>query len=118
MTSAGASASRFGTRTVRPVDTPETVTDAVRLLEREGFSADFTVDDSGVHCTVCDAQHAPAELRISRRFRFEGPTDPADEAIVLGVRCPTCGARGIVVSAYGPDADDQLLALIERLPDD
>ena len=96
---------------------PETVTDAVRILEEEGFAADFSVEESGVHCSVCDARHPPAELRILRRFRFEGPTDPGDSAIVLGVECPTCGAKGIVVSAYGPDADDELLALIERLPE-
>ena len=100
----------------RSVDMPETVTDAVRLLEADGFAADFSVESSGVHCSVCHARHEPAELRIRRRFRFEGPTDPADSAIVLGVECPSCGAKGIVVSAYGPDADDQLLALIERLP--
>jgi hypothetical protein len=42
-------------------------------------------------------------------------TDPADEAIVLGVECAACGVRGIVVSAYGPDADPQLIALLDRL---
>jgi hypothetical protein len=37
-------------------------------------------------------------------------------AVVLGVQCPVCSAKGMVVSAFGPDADDQLLALVERLP--
>lgn len=96
---------------------PETVTEAVRILEDAGFAPDFSVDGSGAHCPVCKAQHPPTELRIRRRFRFEGPTDPGDSAIVLGVECPACAALGIVVSAYGPDADDDLLALIERLPD-
>jgi hypothetical protein len=34
---------------------------------------------------------------------------------VLGVECPACGTRGIVVSAYGPQADPELLALLDRL---
>ena len=42
---------------------------------------------------------------VDRFFRFEGPSDPADEAIVLGVHCSACGARGTIVSAFGPDAD-------------
>ena len=99
------------------MEMPETVTDAVRIFEADGYSADFSVEDAGVHCLVCDAHHAATELRIGRRFRYEGATDPGDSAIVLGVICPTCGAKGIVVSAYGPDADDELLALVERLPD-
>jgi hypothetical protein len=99
------------------MDMPDTVTDAVRILEADGFAADFSVSNTGVHCSACSAFHRPAELRIRLRFRFEGPTDPGDSAIVLGVECPTCGAKGIVVSAYGPDADEQLLALVERLPE-
>jgi hypothetical protein len=94
----------------------ETVTDAVRILQAEGYASDFSIADSGVACAACQSQCAPAELRIRRRFRYEGPTDPADSAIVLGVECPNCGAKGLIVSAYGPDADDQLVALVEQLP--
>ena len=100
------------------MDTPETVTDAVRLLEQEGFAAEFCIENARVHCGVCDARHAPAELRIRRRFRFEGPSDPGDNAIVLGVECPRCATTGIVVSSFGPDADDELLAVVARLPDE
>jgi len=28
---------------------------------------------------------------------------------VLGMRCPTCGVQGVIVSAYGPNADPELL---------
>jgi hypothetical protein len=42
-------------------------------------------------------------------------TDPGDESIVLGLECPDCGALGVIVSAYGPDADQALLTVIERL---
>jgi len=34
---------------------------------------------------------------------------------VLGVACPDCGARGVIVSAYGPDADPEYLALLEQV---
>ena len=97
-----------------PDPVPDTVTAAVRFLEAQGFSSDFEVSADGVHCGACGTLHAPVALEVVHRFRFEGPTDPADEAVVLGVRCPTCGALGIVVSAYGPDADDALLELVRE----
>ena len=97
------------------MDAPDTVTDAVALLEAEGYLGEFTVTPDAVVCPACTRAHASAELVVERTFRFEGDTDPGDEAIVLGVACPACGVRGIVVSAYGPDADPHLLALIERL---
>ena len=45
-------------------------------------------------------------------YRFEGTSDPDDEMLVLGVSCPRCQARGVIVSAYGVDVDaDQAEAL-------
>ena len=42
-------------------------------------------------------------LRVLHAHRFEGPSSPEDEAIVLVIECPTCG-MGVLVSAYGPAA--------------
>jgi hypothetical protein len=100
------------------VDSPETVTEAIRLLEGRGYRSDFRVAEAAVHCAACNATHPPAELVVRETFRFEGDTDPADEAIVLAVECPSCGAKGIIVSAFGPDADPELLALVAGLEPD
>jgi hypothetical protein len=95
------------------VDAPETVTEAVRGLQQRGYGDDFTIAPAGVHCAACGGVHPARRLVITDVFRFEGPSDPGDETIVLGVECPACGERGIVVSAFGPDADDQLRDLVE-----
>lgn len=99
------------------MEAPETVTDAVRWLAANGYDGDFTFRDGALRCHACGRPHGPERLVVRHTFRFEGMTDPADEAIVLGVECPDCGARGTVVSAYGPDAEPQLLALLDRLAD-
>jgi len=95
------------------MDAPETVTDAMRILEAEGYRSDFTVGSA--EAGLPQGPHATDQLVVRRTFRFEGDTDPGDEAIVLGVECPACGTRGIVVSAYGPQADPELLALLDRI---
>ena len=100
------------------MDNPETVTEAISLLEARGFASSFRVADTEVHCRACATAHPTPTLVVRATFRFEGPSDPGDEAIVLGVECPTCGARGVVVSAFGPDADPELLALLDRLEPD
>ena len=55
---------------------------------------------------------------VERVDRFEGASDPDDEAILLGLRCPECGALGTFTSGYGPSADpiivDQLVMLDTR----
>ncbi len=94
------------------VDAPDTVTAAVQLLAQQGYVADFSLDGDDVYCRVCGERHHAAGSVIEIVHRFEGETDPADEAIVLGLRCPKCGAQGVLVSAFGPDAEPGLAALV------
>jgi hypothetical protein len=92
------------------------VLDAVQLLEREGYTASIDVRRDGiVHCSVCSRTHAVNDALVDRVFRFEGASDPDDEAIVLGVRCPHCGAKGVVVSGFGPSADPRVLMHLQLL---
>lgn len=85
-----------------------TVTEALAQLEVEGYGEDLRLDGGHVSCNTCGAVHPTDRVEVDRVLRFEGPSDPADEAIVLGLRCPECGAKGSMVSAFGPDADPDL----------
>jgi hypothetical protein len=95
--------------------TPDTVTEALALLAAEGYTEDFHLTPGGIGHAWADHPVPLSEAVVDHTFRFEGPTDPADEAIVLGVSCPALGRKGVVVSAFGPTADpestDLLLAL-------
>lgn len=94
---------------------PETVTEAVSLLEGLGYTDDIAVGPSGASCASCAAVHPLDGVVLDYTFRFEGPSDPGDEAIVLGVRCPTSGAKGLIVSAFGPDTDPAHAAVLVAL---
>ena len=97
---------------------PDTVTEAVALLEAEGYTHDFNADleQGSTVCPACAAPHRLADAVIEREYRFEGPSDPGDEAIVLGLRCPSCGERGVLVSAFGPSADPALFTWLKSRP--
>jgi hypothetical protein len=95
--------------------TPDTVTEAVAALEAAGYTSPFVQEGESLVCLACGARHALDFGVVERFYRFEGPSDPGDEAIVLGVRCGTCGARGTLVSAFGPDADPDAFAPLARI---
>lgn len=89
---------------------PETVLEAVQLLEREGYNGNTTVHADGtLTCGACRTTHSVDGALVDQVFRFEGMSDPDDEAIVLGMRCPECGLRGVIVSAFGPNAEPAVL---------
>jgi hypothetical protein len=98
-------------------ETPDTVTDAVQLLARLGYAEDLNLVPGGIGKRPGEP-FEPVECAIvDYQFRFEGPSDPADEAIVLGVHCPTLGIRGVVVSAFGPSIDPEHEAVLRALLD-
>jgi hypothetical protein len=94
---------------------PDTVTEALQLLQEDGYVDDFEQAGAQMTCPVCSAANRIERGVVERIFRFEGPSDPGDEAIVLGVRCANCGARGTLVSAFGPDADPDVFARLVNL---
>jgi len=94
---------------------PETVTEAVDLLAREGYVDDLRICRDGIAARDHDEAHPVHSTIVDHTFRFEGPSDPADEAIVLGVQCTEWGSKGVIVAAYGPDADPEEAAVLVAL---
>jgi hypothetical protein len=97
--------------------TADTVTDAVNILVAEGYTTNFGISDGGLQCGSCGRLSDASQANIERIFRFEGASDPDDEAIVLGVTCPECELKGVIVAAYGPSADPDEVAVILQLVD-
>ncbi len=95
--------------------TPDTVTEAVVFLASEGYVDDFRLCGEGILDPGTGAAHPVATATVDYTFRFEGPSDPGDQAIVLGVHCVGWGRKGVIVSAYGPDAEPETAALLVAL---
>lgn len=101
-------------------------TDGLRLdqslqaLEQRGFRKQFEPrPDAQVLCCSCQRLHPARGLRVEARARIEGVSDPAEESLVLGIRCPSCQAAGTLVLAFGPRAqrtDAEILAALGHLP--
>jgi DNA-directed RNA polymerase subunit RPC12/RpoP len=64
-------------------------------LAAKGYTYSFSLEN-GLRCAACSAQPT-----IDSIWRFEGESDPDDESIVVALRCPDCGVRGVLVTAYG-----------------
>jgi hypothetical protein len=89
-------------------DQPATVLDAVRLLDAEGFGSSVSLTADGLRCGACGQAEPIERAEVLRVYRFEGPSDPDEEAVVYGLRCPGSGRLGTLVSSFGPNADPEL----------
>lgn len=95
------------------------LTDTLDDLVRRGFAGTFSIADDppGLVCGQCGTRMAAAAAAVVELFRFEGPSDPADEAILAGLRCITCGHQGTLVAGYGPSADGAEAEVVAALAD-
>ena len=91
------------------MDAPDTVTDALRLLRREGYEVEFQLIDGRLRCNEPATECLVNDAVVERLFRFEGNSDPGDEMIVFGLLDPATDTRGVLASGFGPAADPELL---------
>ena len=63
--------------------TYDTVSGAVNGLKKRGYTMDFNLQEN---CLVChEDKFNPEDFEIVEVYRFEGNTDPADEAVVYAI---------------------------------
>jgi hypothetical protein len=85
---------------------------AIDELRKRGFTEDFNLEEN---CLVCNAQKFnPNEFEITEVYRFEGNSDPADEAIVYGIESHN-GTKGVLVNGYGYSSEPMGEAIAKKL---
>jgi len=107
-----------GRRTDVPIEVtmyPETVTEAVAFLASQGYVDDYQLCPDGILDTRGHRTHPADTATVDYTFRFEGPSDPGDSAIVLGVHCAEWARKGVIVSAYGADIEPETAAMLTAL---
>lgn len=92
--------------------TYDTVSGAVKGLKQRGFTLDFNLAEN---CLICHEDKFNAEdFEIVETYRFEGPSDPADEAVVYAIESNK-GHKGVLVNGYGISSDSLSSEMAKKL---
>jgi hypothetical protein len=95
---------------------PETLTHAIARLHACGYDHDFIAETGGLRDRETGALFAPEDMLVDEIVRFEGITDPGDEAIVCALRDIGCTVRGTLSTAYGAAMESAEVDMLQRLP--
>ena len=89
-----------------------TITEAIEQLHQQGYILDFNLKEDKL---VVNGKEYPADdFEISDLYRYEGASDPADEATVYAL-VSKAGLKGLLVSGYGVSADSASDETIKHL---
>ena len=89
-----------------------TVSEAIRLLREKGFDQDFNIEHDCLSCV--DEKFKAEAFDVVEVYRYEGNTDPADEATVYGIISKS-GIKGILVTGFGASADVISAEILDKL---
>ena len=90
----------------------DTVSNAIAALRKRGFTIDFNLEENYI-ISHQERIHVN-DFSIVDVYRYEGDSDPSDEAAVYAIAGKN-GLKGILVSGYGPSADPLTTEMLEKL---
>ena len=84
-------------------------------LQKEGYTEDFNLRESHPADQRAAIQLSPEEFTVDKYFRFEGNSDPNDEAIVYAISARHGNRKGTLVNGYGLSSDAGTDELVRAL---
>ena len=73
----------------------------------EGFTEGFKVTDDGLEALNNHHIYHPDEIQVVNFFRFEGESDPDDNAILYVIQTND-GTKGTLIDSYGTYTDPNI----------
>ena len=94
-----------------------TLTTCVNKVVKDGYSDSFKVTNNGLFSFKQNKYYRPEEVKVINFYRFEGQSDPSDNAIMFVLELAD-GGKGILIDAYGAYADakvNEFMKLVEDM---
>jgi hypothetical protein len=100
--------------TTKDKEEMKTLVSCMNSLHEHGYKENFVMEDSGLKGMEADKVYQPEDIKIPNFYRFEGESDPADNAILYAIETSD-GVKGTLTDAYGPYADSRINKFIRRV---
>jgi hypothetical protein len=95
----------------------ETLQDALVRLRAAGFREVLRATPAGFAAESTEEVRPPEELVVEEIVRFEGASEPSEEAVLFALASRDDALRGTFVSSFGPGTDPVAGELMRRLDD-
>ena len=86
----------------------------MRLAAR-GFTRALFAEGGLLRDAATGERHDPARLAIAETVRFEGASDPDEQAVLFALASPDRRPLGAYATAYGPAMSSDDVAVVRRL---
>lgn len=95
-------------------DSMKTLSSTTRKLSQNGYVTQFKATKNGLESLETHEVYSPEEVKIINFYRFEGESDPSDNAI-LYVLETSRGEKGTLTDAYGVYTDLKVSEFVKQV---
>jgi hypothetical protein len=92
-----------------------TLSETINGLIKLGYIHDFNIQEECIVCHQVDVKLCPEEFQIEKVYRFEGESNPDDQAILYVISSIKNNLKGTLVNGYGVSSDTATSKIIEKL---
>src|SRR5436305_13101571 len=85
----------------------KSLTTCLNRMMDEGYTEDFKITEQGLESVQKHNNYKPDQIQVVNFFRFEGESDPDDNAILYVIETND-GTKGILIDAYGVYNDSKV----------
>ena len=85
------------------MSTMDSLSTTLNTLKQEGYTEDFNLHPDCIECNGLKLNSG--EFVIDKVFRFEGESDPSDEAVLYAISSKDHTISGTLVNGYGIYSD-------------
>ena len=93
----------------------DTLSGQISILRSAGYTEDFNLKEDSLECRDGDYKLLHDQFNVDEVFRFEGDSDPADEAILYAISSDHYPLKGILVNGYGIYTDKITDQMVKKL---
>ena len=94
---------------------PESLSHAIQRLAERGFTHDLRAEDGWMRDLATGECYEPELLTIDELVRFEGESDPDEQAVLFALRSPSGDALGTFSVVFGPAMPPEDGEVVRRL---
>jgi hypothetical protein len=92
-----------------------TLSETMNELRKEGYIEDFNLQQNCLECRNGHFKVFTDEFKIDKYFRFEGQSNPSDQAILYAISSDKHNLKGVLVNAYGIYSEPVTDEMLEKL---
>jgi len=87
------------------IDRMVTLSQVMEKLRQKGIDKELRMNDQGeMRFENSEKKYEPSELVILKTYRFEGDSNPDDNAVLYVVK-DNLGNQGMIIDSYGADSN-------------